>query len=110
MIEMKVSDPVFRFLGGHFHQDIESPKDALNEYLNEASQKLKERDLIALTEFVNSNYSEANKNEFIEEAADGIYFPEDDLTPVEWLKQVTEQIRKHLKTTQQMDTESLNTV
>ncbi|CAI6280014.1 contact-dependent growth inhibition system immunity protein [Bacillus subtilis] len=98
MIEIKVSDPVFRFLGGHFHQDIESPEDALNEYLNEASQKLKERDLIALTEFVNSNYSEADKNEFIEEAADGIYFPEDDITPLEWLKIVTEQIKEHLKT------------
>ncbi|MGF4037770.1 contact-dependent growth inhibition system immunity protein [Bacillus subtilis] len=98
MIEIEVSDPVFRFLGGHFHQDIESPEDALNKYLNEASQKLKERDLIALTEFVNSNYSEADKNEFIEEAADGIYFPEDDITPLEWLKQVTEQIKEQLKT------------
>ncbi|MDR4435257.1 contact-dependent growth inhibition system immunity protein [Bacillus tequilensis] len=98
MIEIEVSDPVFRFLGGHFHQDIDSPEDALNEYLNEASQKLKERDLIALTEFVNSNYSEADKNEFIEKAADGIYFPEDDITPLEWLKQVIEQIKEHLKT------------
>ncbi|MGQ9007662.1 contact-dependent growth inhibition system immunity protein [Bacillus stercoris] len=95
MIEIKVSDPVFRFLGGHFHLDIESLEDAPNEYLNEASQKLKERDLIALTEFVNSDYSEANKNEFIEEAADGIYFPENDLTPLEWLKQAIEQIKKH---------------
>ncbi|WGD80910.1 hypothetical protein P5664_12995 [Bacillus subtilis] len=51
------------------------------------------------TEFLNSDYSEEDKNEFIEEAADGIYFPEDDITPLEWLKQVTEQIRKHLKTT-----------
>ncbi|MCE0742095.1 contact-dependent growth inhibition system immunity protein [Bacillus sp. G16] len=98
MIEIKVSHPVFKFLGGHFHQDIESPEDALNEYLNEASQKLKERDLIALTEFVNSGYSEEDKNDFIEEAADGIYFPEDDITPLEWLKQVTEQIKQHLKT------------
>ncbi|APA02261.1 MULTISPECIES: contact-dependent growth inhibition system immunity protein [Bacillus] len=101
MIEIKVSDPVFRFLGGHFHQGIESPANALDKYLNEASQKLKERDLIALTEFVNSDYSEEDKNEFIEEAADGIYFPEDDpeddITPLEWLKQVTEQIKKHLK-------------
>ncbi|MEC3641140.1 contact-dependent growth inhibition system immunity protein [Bacillus halotolerans] len=98
MIEIKVSDPVFRFLGGHFHQDIESPKKALDKYLNEASQKLKERDLIALTEFVNSDYSEEDKIEFIEEAADGIYFPEDDITPLEWLKQVIEQIKEHLKT------------
>lgn len=27
-----------------------------------------------------------------------IYFPEDDITPLEWLKQVTEQIKEHLKT------------
>ena len=60
-------------------------------------KKLKERDLIALTEFVNSDYSEEDKNEFIEEAADGIYFPEEDITPLEWLKQVTEQIKKQLK-------------
>ncbi|AMA53128.1 contact-dependent growth inhibition system immunity protein [Bacillus inaquosorum] len=98
MIEIKVSDPVFRFLGGHFHQDIESPEKALDEYLNEASQKLKERDLITLTEFVNNDYSKEDKNEFIEEAADGIYFPEDDITPLEWLKQVIEQIKEHLKT------------
>ncbi|MCY7965020.1 contact-dependent growth inhibition system immunity protein [Bacillus inaquosorum] len=98
MIEIKVSDPVFRFLGGHFHQDIESPEKALVEYLNEASQKLKERDLITLTEFVNNDYSKEDKNEFIEEAADGIYFPEDDITPLEWLKQVIEQIKEHLKT------------
>ncbi|KAF2426840.1 contact-dependent growth inhibition system immunity protein [Bacillus subtilis] len=98
MIETEISDPVFRFLGGHFHQDIESPEEALNEYLNEASQKLKEKDLIALTEFVNSDYSESDKNEFLEEIADCIYFPEDDITPLEWLKQVTEQIKKHLKT------------
>ncbi|MBV2240940.1 hypothetical protein KQR57_14030 [Bacillus inaquosorum] len=98
MIEIKVSDPVFRFLGGHFHQDIESPEKALDEYLNEASQKLKERDLITLTEFVNNDYSKEDKNEFIEEATDGIYFPEDDITPLEWLKQVIEQIKEHLKT------------
>lgn len=49
-------------------------------------KKLKERDLIALTEFVNSDYSEEDKNEFIEEAADGIYFPEEDITLLEWLK------------------------
>lgn len=98
MIEIKVSDTVFRFLGGHFHQDIESPEKSLDEYLNEAAQKLKERDLIALTEFINSDYSEEDKIEFIEEAADGIYFPEDDITPLEWLKQVIEQIKEHLKT------------
>ncbi|MCR9037739.1 contact-dependent growth inhibition system immunity protein [Bacillus sp. L381] len=98
MIEIKVSDPVFRFLGGHFHQDIESPESALDEYLNEASNKLKKRDVRALTEFVNSDHSEADKIDFIEEAADGVFFPEDGITPLEWLKQVTEQIKQHIET------------
>ncbi|KAF1677389.1 contact-dependent growth inhibition system immunity protein [Bacillus mexicanus] len=95
MIEIKVSDPVFRFLGGHFHQDIESPASALDGYLNEATQNLKERDFMALTEFLNNDYSEEDKNEFIEEAADGIYFSEDGITPLEWLEQIAEQIKQY---------------
>ncbi|MED2944960.1 hypothetical protein P4284_05435 [Bacillus swezeyi] len=33
MIEIKISDPVYQFLSGIFHQDIESPESALEEYL-----------------------------------------------------------------------------
>lgn len=65
MIEIKVSDPVYQFLGGIFHQDIESPESALEEYLDEVSQKV--------TEFMNNEYSKEEKNDFIEKAADGVY-------------------------------------
>ncbi len=35
MIEIEISEPVFQFLGGIFHQDIEAPESALGEYLEE---------------------------------------------------------------------------
>ncbi len=50
---------------------------------------------MALTEFLNNDYSEEDKNEFIEEAADGIYFSEDGITPLEWLEQIAEQIKQY---------------
>lgn len=56
MIEIEVSDPVFRFLGGYFHQDIDSPESSLNEYLEEIPKEEQENDVTALKEFINSNY------------------------------------------------------
>lgn len=32
MIEIEVSESVFGFLGGYFHQNIDSPESALDEY------------------------------------------------------------------------------
>ncbi|MCY7920966.1 hypothetical protein P8841_06025 [Bacillus spizizenii] len=98
MIEIKISNPaLYRFLGGHFHQDIESQEAALNEYLIEISKQLNERDLLALTEFKNSDYSEEDKINFIEEAADGIYSLKM-ISHLECLIQFTEQIKHHIKT------------
>ncbi|WP_353853699.1 contact-dependent growth inhibition system immunity protein [Bacillus sp. Bos-x628] len=95
MIEIKVSDPVYQFLGGVFHQDIESPESALEEYLDEVSQKEQEDDVVALTEFMNSEYSEEEKNDFIEEAADGVDFLSYEVSPLMWLKQVTQKIKNN---------------
>ncbi|MFN2748023.1 contact-dependent growth inhibition system immunity protein [Bacillus sp. z60-18] len=95
MIEIKVSDPVYQFLGGIFHQDIESPESALEEYLDQVSQKEQEDDVIALTEFINSEYSEEEKNDFIEEAADGVDFLSYEVAPLMWLKQVTQKIKNN---------------
>ncbi|MDA1477255.1 contact-dependent growth inhibition system immunity protein [Bacillus changyiensis] len=97
MIEIRVSDPVFQFLGGIFHQDIESYEIALEEYLGYASKKEQEDDVIALTNFINSNFSDEDKNNFIEEAADGVYFPAYEVTPLTWLKQVTEKIKNNIE-------------
>lgn len=95
MIEIKVSDPVYQFLGGIFHQDIESPESALEEYLDEVSHKEQEDDVIALIEFINSEHSEEEKNDFIEEAADGVDFFSYEVSPLMWLKQVTQKIKNN---------------
>ncbi|SPT93124.1 Uncharacterised protein [Bacillus tequilensis] len=52
MIEIEVSDPVFRFLGGYFHQDIDSPESSLREYLEEIPKKEQEHDIAALKEYL----------------------------------------------------------
>lgn len=69
MIEIEVSDPVFRFLGGYFHQDIDSPESALDEYLEEIPKEEQENDVATLKKFINSDYSDEEKNDFIDEAA-----------------------------------------
>ncbi|MEC1262991.1 contact-dependent growth inhibition system immunity protein [Bacillus swezeyi] len=96
MIEIKISDPVYQFLSGIFHQEIESPESALEEYLDEVSKKEQEDDVIALTDFMNSQYSEEDKNDFIVEATDGVDFSYE-VSPLIWLKQVTQKIENNIK-------------
>ncbi|MEC3640579.1 contact-dependent growth inhibition system immunity protein [Bacillus halotolerans] len=72
MIKIEVSDPVFRFLDGYFHQDIDSPESSLDEYLKEIPKEEQENDVVALKEFIKSDYSDEEKNDFIDEAADGV--------------------------------------
>lgn len=45
---------VFQFLAGNFHQDIESPEDALQELLTEESKEYLEEAIIFLKDFINS--------------------------------------------------------
>ncbi|ATX85193.1 hypothetical protein CU084_01170 [Bacillus velezensis] len=61
MIETNISEPVFQFLGGIFHQDIDTPESALEEYLAEIPKKEQENDVEALKAFINSDYSEEQK-------------------------------------------------
>lgn len=63
MIEIEVSDPVFRFLGGYFHQDIDSPESALDEYLEEIPKEEQETNIVALKDFINSDYTDEEKND-----------------------------------------------
>ncbi|GFM12984.1 uncharacterized protein FW1_contig-03-310 [Bacillus sp. FW1] len=51
MIEIEISEPVFQFLGGIFHQDIEAPESALDEYLEEIPKEEQETDIAALKDF-----------------------------------------------------------
>ncbi|MGE9753683.1 contact-dependent growth inhibition system immunity protein [Bacillus inaquosorum] len=98
MIEIEVSDPVFRFLGGYFHQDIDSPESALDEYLEEIPKEEQENDVAALKEFINSDYSDEEKNDFIDEAADGVDILSYGVTPLLLLEQVIQKIEKNIET------------
>ncbi|BDG79488.1 hypothetical protein BSF_12170 [Bacillus subtilis] len=99
MIEIEVSDPVFRFLlGGYFHQDIETPESALDEYLEEIPKEEQETDIVALKDFINSDYSEEEKNDFIDEAADGVDILSYRVSPLVWLEQVIQKIEKNIET------------
>ncbi|MBL3648858.1 contact-dependent growth inhibition system immunity protein [Bacillus sp. RHFS10] len=98
MIEIKVSDPVFRFLGGYFHQDIDSPESALDEYLEEIPKEEQETNIVALKDFINSDYTDEEKNDFIDEAADGVDILSYGASPLVWLEQVIQKIEKNIET------------
>ncbi|MEC1527986.1 contact-dependent growth inhibition system immunity protein [Bacillus spizizenii] len=98
MIEIEVSDPVFRFLGGYFHQDIDSPESALDEYLEEIPKEEQENDVATLKKFINSDYSDEEKNDFIDEAADGVDILSYGVSPIIWLEQVIQKIEKNIET------------
>lgn len=95
----KLEEPVFQFLAGTFHQDIESPEEALEELLTEESKEYLESAIVFLTDFIGSEYSDIEKNEYIPSCADdGVYFPAIGLEPLQWLNQVIEQIKEAVKT------------
>lgn len=85
MRSFKAEDPVYQLLAGEFHQDAGSPKEALQELLTEESKEYLESAIIFLTDFIHSEYSETEKNDFIQTCADGVYFPALGLTPIQWL-------------------------
>ncbi|ADV94752.1 MULTISPECIES: contact-dependent growth inhibition system immunity protein [Bacillus] len=93
----KQKDPVFQFLAGTFHQDIETPDDAIQELLTEESKEYLEDAIVFLTDFIESEHSENEKKDYIQSCADGVYFPAFNLEPIDWLKNVIVQIKKSLK-------------
>ncbi|AWM21615.1 contact-dependent growth inhibition system immunity protein [Bacillus subtilis] len=98
MIDTNISEPVFQFLGGIFHQDIETPESALDEYLEEISKEEQETDIVALKDFINSDYTDEEKNDFIDEAADGVDIRSYGVSPLVWLEQVIQKIEKNIET------------
>lgn len=98
MIEIEIYEPVFQFLGGIFHQDIETPESALDEYLEEIPKEEQETDIAALKDFINSDYSDEEKNGFIDEAADGVDVLSYGVSPIIWLEQVIQKIEKNIET------------
>ncbi|MCY7782508.1 MULTISPECIES: contact-dependent growth inhibition system immunity protein [unclassified Bacillus (in: firmicutes)] len=98
MIKIEVSDPVFRFLSGFFHKDIYSPESSLDEYLIEIPKEKQENDVVALKEFIKSDYSDEEKNDFIDETAYGVDILSYGVTPIIWLEQVIQKIEKNIET------------
>lgn len=89
-------EDVFEFLGGTFHQDIESPEHAFEEFLRETNRVYLNDAVLFVNEFINSALTKEEKNSFIEESADGIYFPALGLEPIDWLQGITLQIETEL--------------
>lgn len=89
-------DPVYQFLAATFHQDT-FYEEALQELLQEESTEYLQDAIIFLTEFIQSDYSNTEKNEYIRYSADGIYFDGLEITPLEWLEQTVETLKQALK-------------
>lgn len=83
---------VASFLGCYFHQSIESPEEALLEFVTESSTAGLEYMIADLTAFLTSNLSETEKVAFIERHSD-IYFQAMDKAPVEWLNHVLQETK-----------------
>ncbi|MGW8429068.1 contact-dependent growth inhibition system immunity protein [Peribacillus simplex] len=81
------------FLGGTFHQDISSPEQALDEFLNEANKECLLFTIKYCDEFLTSNRTNQEKENYIQTNAE-IYFPAIGLTPIQWLNKVVEQIKE----------------
>jgi CdiI immunity protein len=96
-MKKKQHDEAFQFLAGNFHQDIESPEDALEELLRESNKYYLNDAVLFLKKFINSAPTKHEKNNFIEESADGVYFPALEQEPIDWLQDIILKIETKLK-------------
>jgi CdiI immunity protein len=85
------------FLGGTFHQDISSPEQALDEFINEVSKECLLSTIKDCEEFLNSNLTKQEKENLIQNNSE-IYFPAIELTPLQWLYKLVEQMKEAVKT------------
>ncbi|MEB5482073.1 contact-dependent growth inhibition system immunity protein [Shouchella clausii] len=85
------------FLGGTFHQDIGSPEQALNEFINEVSKECLLSTIKDCEKFLNSNLTKQEKESFIQNNAE-VYFPAIELTPLQWLNKLIQQMKEAVKT------------
>ncbi|MGG0727721.1 contact-dependent growth inhibition system immunity protein [Bacillus paramycoides] len=84
------------FLAGTFHQDMESPEEALSEFIMEVNKVCIENTINDILSFINGNLTDSEKEEFITFKT-YIYFPALNLTALEWLKQTLETLKKAIK-------------
>ena len=85
------------FLGGTFHQDIISPEQAIDEFINEVSKECLLSTIKVCEQFLNSSLTKEEKKIIIENNAE-IYFPAIKLTPLEWLNNLVKEMKEGVKT------------
>ncbi|AKL86075.1 contact-dependent growth inhibition system immunity protein [Bacillus atrophaeus] len=81
------------FLEGTFHQDMDSPEQALEEFILESSKECLVFTIKFCEEFLNKDISDQEKESFIKSNSE-IYFPAIGLTPLQWLKKVITEIKE----------------
>ncbi|MBT2574674.1 hypothetical protein J7E26_12000 [Bacillus sp. ISL-51] len=89
-------EEVRSFLSCYFHQDYDSMESVYEELLNEESVEYLIFLVPLLRNFINSDWSIEDKSTLIDECADGVYFPYYEMSPLDWLKQVTKKIELYL--------------
>ena len=89
-------DELEDFLGGTFHQDISSPEQALDEFINEVSKECLLSTIKHCEELLNNNLTKQEKEDFIQNNTE-IYFPAIELTPLQWLCKLVEQMQEAVK-------------
>lgn len=92
MLEEKFEE-LSDFLLAYFNQDIESPEKALEEFIEENSEGAISATIVEIDEFLYEDLPQQNKEQFIDDNCD-LYFPALKLTPIEWLKQVQDELKK----------------
>ncbi|XQY90017.1 contact-dependent growth inhibition system immunity protein [Metabacillus sp. HB246100] len=85
------------FLGGTFHQDISSPEQAIDEFIKEASIECLLSTITDCEKFLNSSLTKHEKENIIQNNAE-VYFPAVELTPLQWLNNLVENMKEGVKT------------
>ncbi|OXS69821.1 contact-dependent growth inhibition system immunity protein [Priestia filamentosa] len=80
------------FLIAYFNQDIESPEKALQEFIEENSEGAILATIAEIDKFLHEDLPQQDKEQFIDDNCD-LYFPALELTLIEWLKQVQDELK-----------------
>lgn len=81
------------FLGSTFHQDIDSPEEALEEYINDEEKDWIKTLAEKIESFLESSVSDEEKNNFIKENTN-LYFPAMGMTPLQWIEHILMRLKE----------------
>lgn len=84
------------FLASTYHQDINSPEDALKEFINESSKKYLLSTIQRCERLLRCELTEVEKEKFLEDNTE-LNFLGIGLTPLQWLNELVEQMKEAVK-------------